>query len=337
MRKLYLDSLPGEVRGVVALDGRPERLLIERTGEPDRPRLGERWRGRIGAAAPGFRGVFVELGCGAAALMGAEAGRPPSEGAAIEVEIVAEARRGKGPLVRRLAPAEGAPVRLVASASIEERLRAFAPGAAIQTGLPAREAADLAEEAALALEHPLAGGVSLAVERTRGLTAIDVDVSLAQAGKRAVLQANLAAIREGVRLLRLKGLGGLAVIDLAGRAQEHPELLAAAKAALLPDGDGVVLAGVSRLGVLELSRPWRETPTEERLLGVDGAPTLRTLAQRALRALDRAGRADPGARLVVTCDPALAAELEPLARQLGPRFGVEAGPGPVGSFEVRAL
>ena len=31
-RQAYLDASPGEVRGVVTLDGRPERLLIARDG-----------------------------------------------------------------------------------------------------------------------------------------------------------------------------------------------------------------------------------------------------------------------------------------------------------------
>ena len=88
-RKLFLDAAPGERRGVVALGGQPEHLLIERDGEPDRPRLGETWRGRVGAAAPGFRGFFVDLDCGPAALLAAEAGARPPEGAVLEVEITA--------------------------------------------------------------------------------------------------------------------------------------------------------------------------------------------------------------------------------------------------------
>lgn len=326
-RALFLDPLPGERRGVVALEGQPERLLIEREGEADRPRLGETWRGRVGGAAPGFRGVFVDLGCGPAGLMANEAGGRPTEGAAIEVEVTAEARGGKGPLVRRTGAGQGAPGRIAAQASLEQRLQAFAPDVAIQTGLAAREAADLAEESALATGHALAGGLSLSIERTRGLTAVDVDLANAQAGRNAVLQANLAAIRQAARLLRLKGLGGLVVMDLAGKASEHPELLAGARDAFAPDQPGVVLAGVSRLGVLELALPWRETPVAERLLDAEGRPTVRTLAQRLVRDLERAGRADPGARLVGVCAPEVAGAADSLVRALGPRFGVQADAG----------
>jgi hypothetical protein len=336
-RALFIDTLPGERRGVVALGGQPERLLIERDGEADRPRLGETWRGRIGSAASGFRGVFVDLGCGPAALLANEAGGQPAEGATIEVEVTAEARADKGPLVRRVAAGQGAPGRITAQASLEARLQASAPEASIQTGLGARDAADLAEEAALATVHDLADGLSLAIERTRGLIAVDVDMARAQAGKHGVLSANLTAIREAARLLRLKGLGGLVVIDLAGKASEHPEILAAAKAAFEPDQPGVVLAGVSRLGVLELARPWRETPVAERLLDANGSPTLRSLAQGLVRDLERAGRADPGARLVGVCAPDVAEAASSLVTALGPRFGVRAEVGRArGSTDIQS-
>jgi Ribonuclease G/E len=61
-RRLYLDRSPGEARAVVTLDGRIERLFIDREGEPLRARLGETWRGRVRTVARGFRGAFVDLG-----------------------------------------------------------------------------------------------------------------------------------------------------------------------------------------------------------------------------------------------------------------------------------
>ena len=123
-RRIFIDDGPGETRAVVTLDGQPERLLIERDDEPLRPRLGETWRGRIGAAAPGFRGVFVDLGAGPAGLMANAAGPKPSQGATIEVEITAEARGDKGPLVRAIAPSHGQPGRVTEAGSIEEIGRA---------------------------------------------------------------------------------------------------------------------------------------------------------------------------------------------------------------------
>jgi hypothetical protein len=47
VRRFYLDTAPGERRAVVTLDGKPERLLIDRTGEAGGPGLGGRYAARI--------------------------------------------------------------------------------------------------------------------------------------------------------------------------------------------------------------------------------------------------------------------------------------------------
>ena len=323
-RRIFIDEGPGETRAVVTLDGQPEHLIIEREGEPDRPRLGETWRGRVGAAAPGFRGYFVDLGAGPAALMAATAGGRPTQGAAITVEVTAEARADKGPLVKALGPAEGPPGRVTRAATLEARLREIAPDAPISYDAPARDAADIAEEMALADVHMMPGGLSLAIERTRGLVAVDVDFASSEAGKRAIQEANRRAVREAARLIRLKGWGGPVVIDLIGKAPDHAEILAQAKLAFAADQPGVVMAGVSRLGMLELALPWRRTPVAERLLDPRGEPTARTVAQRLCRALAEEGRNDPGGQFVARCAPEVAAELEPLVRELGPRFSLMA-------------
>ncbi|MBX7250283.1 MAG: ribonuclease E/G [Caulobacteraceae bacterium] len=326
-RSIYLDTSPGERRGVVLLDGKPERLLVERDADPERPRIGEMWRGRVGSYAPAFRAAFVELGAGQAALLPREAGEPVIEGAILEVEVLAEARSGKGPVVRMVRPASGPPGRLTAQPDLPTQLQGLAPGATLRSGWEARHVADLAEEQCLAVEHLQPGGLNLSVEQTRGLVAIDVDWSGARAGKHSILEANRRALLEAARLLRLKGTGGLVIVDLIGKASEHASILAAAKAAFEPDQPGVVFGGLSRFGVLELAKPWRETPLAERLLDDGGAPSTETLAHRVTRDLERAGRADPGAMLVAVCHPGVAAAAEPLVKALGPRFGVRAEAG----------
>jgi len=322
--KIFIDEAPGETRVAVAVDGRPERLFIEREGEADRPRLGDVFTGRVEAAAPGFRGHFVELGMGPAGLLPAAAGGKPAQGALVEVEIASEARADKGPVVKRLGEGRGNVGRISAGASIEARLQAAYPDAVVVYDGAARDACDVAEEIALLEAHPLAGGLDLSVERTRGLIAVDVDFSRAEAGARAVFEANRRALKEAARLLRLKGLGGLVVIDLIGKASDHAALLAAAREAFAPDQPGVTIAGISKLGVLELALPWRQTPVVERLLDPYGDPTPRTVAQRLARTLAAEGRADPGARLVARCAPEVAAELAPLIAEMGPRYAVAA-------------
>jgi Ribonuclease G/E len=257
-RRLYLDEGAGERRGVVTLDGRPERLLIERDGDLAVQALGAIVVARVRALDRANALAFLDLGSGDDAVLNLtrETG-PIVEGQALEVEIRAEARRGKGASVRLIGPAEGAPRLVTAAPALEARLQAFAPQADIRGGAVARSVADGAQEEALATTFPLPGGGSVAIEPTRALTAVDVDLGAGAGaeGKRAARAANLAALGQAARVLRLKGLGGLVVIDLVGRAHDAPALLAAARAAFGPDNPGVAMGAVSRFGTLELTVP----------------------------------------------------------------------------------
>ena len=152
------------------------------------------------------------------------------------------------------------------------KLQGFAPDALILTGAAAREAADVAEDAALSIEHALPSGGRLFIEPTEALTAIDVDLGGAGGeARKATVTANREAISTAARLLRLKGLGGLVAIDLAGQGHDGASLSALARTAFEPDGAGVSIGPISRFGVFELSLPRTATPVAERLL-VDGRP-----------------------------------------------------------------
>jgi Ribonuclease G/E len=328
-RRLFLDRSPGEARGVVTLDGRLERLILEREGELVRPRLGEVWRGRVRATPRGFRGAFVDLGLERDGLMKAEPGAGAlHEGAIVEAEVAAEGRDDKGPALRLLARGAGAPGRLTPGPSLEDRLAAFAPGAAIETGDEASILADEAETLALARACRVAPDLTITLDQTRGMTAVDVDFADAQAHRKSVAAANRQALRETARLARLKGLGGLIVIDLIGAARGHPDLIAAAQQAFAPDQPGVVFAGVSRLGVFEIAKPWRERPVAETLLDRDGRLSARSMAQRLLRQMARQARADPGApRVTGRCAPEVALEAQRFLPQMGPRFALQGQPG----------
>ena len=325
MRRAYLDSAPGERRGVVTLDGRPERLLIEREADAPQTRLGARVAARVRAWEKGLRIGFLDLGGDAEAVV--SGGTPLVEGAPVVVEITAEARVGKVAVARVLGPADGAAPRLLQPApSIEARLTAWA-GETPRTGLQAEAAADEAEAEAEATEHPLPGGGWLYVERTRALTAVDVDAgSGTGGGGRGLAGLNRRAVDAAARLLRLKGLGGLVVVDLAG-GQAEEALLAHARAAFAPDNPGVVFGPLSRLGLLQLAKPWRETPVEERLRDAAGRPRPETAAARLIRTLRREGRSDPGGLWEAVCAPEVAAVAAPRAAALGPRYAVRAALG----------
>jgi Ribonuclease G/E len=333
-RRLYLDRAPGEDRGVVMLDGLPERLLIQRLGETPRPGVGEVYRARLARIDRTLGAGFLDLGQGVQALLTLSGpAKVLAEGRAVTVEITGEARRGKlaaARLIDAAAPA-GAPGPLEPPPSLADRLQAFAPGEAVTLGGEARDAADAAEAAVLDIEHPLPGGGCLTMEPTRALTAVDVDLG-ARGGdsRRAARQANLAAIKEAARLLRLKGLGGLVVIDLVGDGHDGAALTEAARLAFAPDGPGVVLGPVTRLGTFQLAIPRRVRPMAERLCDETGTVSAATVALRLLRALEREGRSDGGARLTAWCAPAVAeaaaAYAEALIQRLGPRFALRGDP-----------
>ncbi|HEY2481863.1 MAG TPA: ribonuclease E/G [Caulobacteraceae bacterium] len=339
-RRFFLDQGWGETRGVVTLGGKPERLIIARDDEPVDFTVGSRAVGRIRAIDRGLAMAFVDLGEGSDAILNFSAGIGPLvEGGWVEVEIKSEARRGKAPSVRWLGPAAGPARMLTPGPSVEDRLLALSRGGAIEGGAAARAVADQAQEEALETVFPLSGGGTIAVETTRALTAVDVDVGgrHGEMAKRAARAANLAAISEAARVLRLKGLGGLVVIDLAGRGHDGPVLLAAARAAFAADNPGVAIGAVSRFGALELTAPRRCRPTVEVLCDDAGALKPLTMAMSLARALEREAAHDRGARLTALTAPAVAdaasGALTRLAGRFGPRLAVRSQPG-LNGYEI---
>ena len=321
-RSLFLDRGIGETRGVVLLDGRPERLLLERDGDDQATRLGARHIARVRKVEPAFASAFVDLG-GVEALFSFKPDARPVEGQSLEVEIRTEPRLGKLATVRVIGPAQGAPRLLAAPPSMAEQLAAFARGVDIIEGREARQVADEAEAEALDIIHPLPGGGNLAIEPTRALVAIDVDIGERKGNdvKRVTRAANLAALAASGRLLRLKSLGGIVVIDLVGRGHDGNALLTAARAAFSPDNPGVAIGPVGRFGTMEMTIPRRGPPLAETLCDANGALTNLTLALRLIRAIENEGAAQPGARLTATCAPAVADVAKPLAEKLAAKIG----------------
>jgi Ribonuclease G/E len=327
-RRAYLDVGVGETRGVVTLDGRPERLLIARDGDAAGQALGALVVGRVRKVERQLALAFVELGAGPDGVLGLrpELGRI-GEGQWVKVEIRAEARGDKSAQLRLAGEADGPPRVLEPAPGIEAEL-AMLTQHPVKTGPEARRVADAAEAEALEHVFPLPGGGSIAVERTRALTAVDVDVGQGGGGeraggdaKRATRAANLAALAAAARVLRLKGEGGLVVVDLAGRGHDGPALLAAARTAFGPDNPGVAFGPISRFGTLELTVPRRRRSLAERLLDAAGRPTPLTLALRLLRAIEREALADPGAQLRAAAAPDVAAAAAPYLKSLTDRFG----------------
>lgn len=336
--ELFLDDTPGETRGVLVRDGRYERLVIQRDDDIGQHRLGARCVGRVLEVREAYGAAFVDLGVsgppGFLPLSGRSGLR---QGDSLEVEVLSEPRGSKGPSLRLLGAGEGAPRLLVAGPDVRAQLKTWAPDIDVIEGLPAIDAAMEAEEEALALSSAFPDGLDVAVQRTRALVAVDIDHAAVGAsdGRRSRDRANREGLRQAARMIRLRGWGGLVVIDLAG-AKLNPDVVGAAARAAFDD-DGVVFGPLSRFGVVQLTVPWRRTPLEERLSGEGGGRSVLTKAIEATRRLRReliCDTASPG--LTAWCAPAVAALAAPLVARLGPRAAVQGDEGlPADRIEIR--
>ncbi|THD75887.1 ribonuclease G [Thalassobius vesicularis] len=119
-----------------------------------------------------------------------------------------------------------------------------------------------------ALQSPLVtltGGASMYVEPTRALVAVDVNTGR-DTTPAAALKANIAAARDLPRQLRLRGLGGQIVMDLAPMPKKDRRAFELSlKAAFRADPIETILAGWTPLGAFELQRKRDRLPLSELL------------------------------------------------------------------------
>jgi ribonuclease G len=114
---------------------------------------------------------------------------------------------------------------------------------------------------ALAPEIRLAGGGRLVVDEAAALTSIDVDTAAAEgsSARATPLAVNLQAAEAIGRLIQLRELAGLIVIDFVPmrRPAERARVLHVLREALAGDDRTLRIGGWTRLGLFELSRERR--------------------------------------------------------------------------------
>lgn len=328
--ELFHDDTPGEQRGVLVKNGQFERLLIQREGDAPGLRLGACSVGRVVAVEAGLSGAFLDIGCGLPhAFLPFEKNHVLNVGEMLEVRVTAEPRESKGAVVRRLGPACGLPRLLQPAPDLLETLYSLAPGVAVTTGAAAIRAVLEAEDEALGEGVDLTSlGLSLAVQRTRALIAVDIDFSplSGRDARKGRALANREGLVQAARLIRLKRWGGLVVVDLAGVAHDGGAIAALARAAF-GASPGIVFGPVSRFGLLQLSLPWQETPIEETLGRRGSERALQTEAIGLTRRLRLAMLSDTVVpRWIARCSPVLAERAAPLVSRLGPRAGLKVDP-----------
>lgn len=134
---------------------------------------------------------------------------------------------------------------------------------------------------------PLPNGLGrLVIERTRLGTTIDLDAPSAA----DPLEADLAAAAQVAREIRRRNLGGTVVVDFIDVRGEcaRRRVDRALKKALAADPEPVAALPMSRLGLVELSRPRRGASLSERLtlappVDAEGGPTRPAPAWQAER------------------------------------------------------
>jgi len=330
----FRDDGPGETWGVVCRDGEPRQIFYAREGDAEANRLGAESVGRVTALLPGGGGAFVDLGAGEP--FGFLNKGQVTVGQSVRVTVTAEPRGGKGPTLTLAGKGEGAPRLLTPGPTVAEWLVRAAPGVVPGTGAVAIEAVREARETALS-PVAVAGGLNVAVERTRALVAADLDFSgvPGRDGGKAREAANRLGLGLAARRIALKRWAGLVVIDLIGTAQAPDAVLRAARDAF-PD-TGVTFGPLSRFGLLQLSLPWRQTPLEEILFGVKGEHARRTRQIDAVRDLRHALETNRSAPWISLIVPDVETdELAGLVAGLGPRARlVSEGSLFSGTYEIR--
>ena len=275
------DGLTGFLRG--AKGRRPgEALLVQVTGQSERGKavpVADRvlFRSRFCIATPGAPGLNVAR---------AIRDEPERDRILEAAHDALPADRGDTGLILRSA-CEGADAEAIAddvAATWDVAAQVMADSGQgperLLDGPDAHEAAwrdwsDAAEvsedwDRALDLIEPLRtprvalGGTTLWIEPTRALVAVDVNT--ADATPAGGLKANLAAARALPRQLRLRGLGGQVVLDLAPMPKTNrKQWEAALRGAFRGDPVETSLIGWTPLGHYELTRHRVRRPLEELL------------------------------------------------------------------------
>lgn len=308
---------PGETRFALLAGDELIEVVHQRDGLLQQ---GAAYFARVGAPVPHMPAVFVNLGGATAGVLKV---KPPfpNEGRGVAVTVVVPERADKGAEVK-LAPDVPVP----ADGRAGALLRAFDPATAwfaayaiaeivcgsraeaarlktlLGAGAPiavhdgmsdlfTARGIDDAIEAALEPNVPLPCGGSLIIETTAAVIAIDVNAGPAEPDT-----ANREALAAVARELRRRNLAGHIVVDTipTRRRRTLPPLL---DGLIAGDPAQVKVAGLTPLGMIELTRQRLGLSLGETLCDEDGRLSAASIALRVLRAAVRFGFAQKAAHV----------------------------------------
>ncbi|MBT7357119.1 MAG: Rne/Rng family ribonuclease, partial [Rhodospirillaceae bacterium] len=176
-------------------------------------------------------------------------------------------------------------------------------------------------DSALGPEVALPSGGSVIFGETPALVAIDVNSggTFRSGAEQSALAANMEAVGEIARQIRLRNLSGLLVVDFISmkKAESNDKVLGAMKKAVSGDSMSVFVGGFTRFGLLEMTRR-RGREALSKLLTrscemCEGIGYTRSPLTASLTALDRLfaeNDSDPSMRLSLLVSPELADALD---------------------------
>ena len=180
---------------------------------------------------------------------------------------------------------------------------------------------------------PLPSGGWITMEATEALTAIDVNSGsyIASGGlEETSLKVNLEAAEAIGRQLRLRGIGGLIVIDFIHLAEPAniQRLLDALNLACAKGRVPSQILGMSEFGLVEMTRKRLRDPLAKRLTedcrrcdGHGRRKTVETVAVEMMRRMERSAAAAPGREIVLRAAPVMVRWLEAHADEIRSALG----------------
>ncbi|HEX3486543.1 MAG TPA: Rne/Rng family ribonuclease [Micropepsaceae bacterium] len=196
--------------------------------------------------------------------------------------------------------------------------------------LPLFEAFGIEDEIATLSQPrvPLPSGGWITMEATEALTAIDVNSGsyIASGGlEETSLKVNLEAAEAIGRQLRLRGIGGLIVIDFIhlGEPANIQRVLDALNLACAKGRVPSQILGMSEFGLVEMTRKRLRDPLAKRLTedcrrcdGHGRRKTVETVAVEMMRRMERSAAAAPGKEIVLRAAPVMVRWLEAHAEEI---------------------
>ncbi|PHR93228.1 MAG: hypothetical protein COA69_04565 [Robiginitomaculum sp.] len=322
----------GETRAAIIHKKQTIEYHVRRWSEKNKPHAGDVFSGRVRAVDKGLMAAFIDLGSEPAGML--RFSMSPNaphmhEGQMIRVKVLRDGEPGKGPLLGFVELSDvSEPCKEIAQ-SLEDEILARYPKIVFEQGDVNGISWACEEEVALKT------GGYIYIEPTRAATMIDVDTAGGQKSK-----VSIAAAREIAHQVRLRGIGGLVLIDFPNfrKKKDKADVWQTLKDCFEGDPNTVKIAPFSRFDTVELTRS-RSGPTIAQILhgptgqGQSRELSAETLALQGLRRLVKEARIDGGAKLVlelpVTAYEWLNAEhidwKTSLGDKIGQRFTLKSG------------